>query len=199
MVGGRALGAMGERLGRWQGQTWAGLGVQPKGNWKSQKAFMLKGEVTRCAFPKDNSDYQKENGWQGARMDASETVIQIFQAKDNVSGEQIKKCLLIQEPKHWDHSSDTGKHARKKVSMSQTERHRCQLKMTTGCSQNMLAFCLSPLNMLHFATIPNSLTLNYLPVPYKHLTFQSPNYSNFQKYLQDIFISELSIPTSSSL
>lgn len=127
MVGARELGVMGERLVRWKGQTWPGFGVQPKGNWKSQKAFMLTGEVTRFAFPKDNSDYQKETGWQGARVDVSETVIKIFQARDNVSGEQMN-ALLIQESKHWDHSSDTGKYALKKVSMSQSEWHPCQLK-----------------------------------------------------------------------
>lgn len=92
MVGARELGVMEERLVRWKGQTWAGFGVQPKGNWKSQRAFMLKGEATRFAFPKDNSDYQKETGLQGSRVDVSETVIKIFQARDNVSGEQIKKC-----------------------------------------------------------------------------------------------------------
>lgn len=44
--------------------------------------------------------------------------------------------------------------------------------------------------MLHFATIPNIQTLihlNYLPDPYKHLSFQSLNYFNSQNYLQKIF------------
>lgn len=59
--------------------------------------------------------------------------------------------------------------------------------------------------MLHFAIIPNIHTLihlSYLPGSYKHLSFQSLNYSNSQNQLQNIFtsvyltISELSFTLS---
>lgn len=33
------------------------FGMHPKGNWKSQKAFKLKGEVIRPAFPAGDSDH----------------------------------------------------------------------------------------------------------------------------------------------
>lgn len=41
----RKLGATDRRLVRCRGKAWTGFGVHPKGNWKSQKAWKLKGEV----------------------------------------------------------------------------------------------------------------------------------------------------------